>query len=142
MRVDIIRVESSADGTFGVMLLNGLAFCCTLEETWKDNKEESCIPVGVYIANRRMSPARETIVWELKDVPGRTFIQIHSGNTTDDTTGCILVGASYGKLRNSRAVLNSGETFRTLMAATKHDDNLVITVRDVTKKEETSNGIS
>ncbi|MFC1485726.1 DUF5675 family protein [Candidatus Latescibacterota bacterium] len=129
MNAEIIRVESSVEGTFGVLLLDGHAFCCTIEEKWLENKVDSCIPEGLYTAFRRVSPSRGYEVWEFHQVPKRTYIQIHPGNTIDDTLGCVLVGASFGKLKGNRAVLNSGTTFELLMDATRYEQELVVTVR-------------
>lgn len=41
------------------------------------------------------------------DVPGRSGIRIHPGNTIDAFLGCIGLGTSTGLLGKKRAVLNS-----------------------------------
>lgn len=53
----------------------------------------------------RLSPKRNRVVPELKNVSGFKNIQIHSGNTADDSLGCIIVGYNTdnnGKVWNSR----------------------------------------
>ena len=46
-KAEIVRLEKSADGTFGVLRLDGKVFCVTLELPDRGNKVNvSCIPVG------------------------------------------------------------------------------------------------
>jgi hypothetical protein len=50
---------------------------------------DTAIPAGTYTVYKRPDGK-----WELSGVEGRSYIQIHPGNTGDDTTGCFLPG--YG----------------------------------------------
>jgi len=97
--------------------------CQTLELPWRDNRRSiSCIPAGEYLVKIRMSPKYGEI-YHVKDVPGRTFILIHSGNWAGDTTkgykthvnGCILLGQKRGLLAGQWAVLNSRITVKRFM---------------------------
>ena len=106
---EIIRVEEGFSGTFGVFKWFNEAVCVTLEPP-ADVK----IPPGRYLCQRYHSKKYNT--YEICEVPGRTKILFHAGNTMDDTTGCVLLGQYFGKLRGNRAVLNSGKTFRSWMA--------------------------
>ena len=64
----------------------------TLEEPWKQNQREiSCIPPGDYPLKEHNGHHFQD-VWEVCNVPGRSAILIHAGNTIKDTRGCILVG--------------------------------------------------
>lgn len=115
MNVRIVRVEESDQGTLGVLVLDGAAFCCTLEPPDRDNTvNRSCIPAGTYWAMRKKSP-KFGDTFEIKDVPGRSHILFHPGNVVKDTAGCILLGQHFGKLKGARAVLNSGRTFQAFM---------------------------
>jgi hypothetical protein len=68
----------------------------TLERPWKNNERNvSCIPSGVYDLEKRYSEIYQKDMFFLKDVEGRDGIMIHSGNTIDDTGGCILIGLDY-----------------------------------------------
>ena len=103
----------------------------TVELPWKNNKPYiSCIPSGVYKAFRRASERNGNVI-ELNDVPGRTFIQIHIGNTADDLSGCIAVG--YERWANG--VGRSGEAIGDLwlMAhlAEKNNDTIYVEVKDM-----------
>ena len=55
----------------------------------------------------------------LIDVPNFEGVRIHSGNTSEDTEGCILVGknSETGKVTNSR------NTFEKLMLELNKDKN-------------------
>lgn len=90
--VSIHRKFSSASCTSGYLGVNGQIIAYALELPWHDNAPLiSSIPAGTYGATLRYD---HTDHWriELRDVPGRTNVQIHVGNTTEDTRGCILVG--------------------------------------------------
>jgi hypothetical protein len=82
----------------GKLFLNGEEFCDTLELAWKDNQRSiSCIPAGEYKVRLRLpreSATRDYIHLLVQDVPNRSYILVHIGNTTADTKGCILVGQS------------------------------------------------
>ena len=84
---------------------------------------------GQYVA-RRVPSAKFEEVYLLQDVYGRTLIEIHPGNTVDDTHGCIIVASSYGKLRNhNRAVLNSGDTFRMFMRFLEGYETIKVSIK-------------
>lgn len=108
----LIRVAYIADGTFGVLLDEGVPFCLTLEREWNDNKRgESCIPAGTYICRRVQSP-KFGDTFEVCDVPGRSHILFHIGNIEDDSHGCILTGEMYEKYKGKIAVLASGRGYK------------------------------
>jgi hypothetical protein len=95
----------------------------TVERPWLANKQSvSCIPQGVYTLEKRVSPVVKRTSggvysqgWEVTDVPDRTFIMIHPGNTMDDLAGCIAVGDSMGYVGGKWAILNSRATFKDVM---------------------------
>ncbi len=80
----------------------------TLEEPWQSNQRRvSCIPVGTYLCTPHGWEPNSTKhfkrVWEVRNVPNRTAILIHAGNTLADTEGCILVGLDVGQFRVGRS---------------------------------------
>ena len=118
MRIgELIRLEESEQGTFGVLKLDKQLFCWTLEPSDRLNKpNESCIPAQQYLCRRVRSPKfGETFM--ITNVPGRTDVLFHAGNVKDDTLGCILLGQTLGKLKGQRAILNSGKTFEDFLLA-------------------------
>ena len=43
----LVRVTTGMDGTFGVLIKDGVPLCVTLELPWRDNERSiSCIPEG------------------------------------------------------------------------------------------------
>lgn len=90
--------------------------CVSLEDPWRRNRpNESCIPSGSYVARKRLSPKRGYNVFELVDVPERLNIQIHKGNTSDDTEGCILIGEQFEVINQQLGILNSKSAFDRFM---------------------------
>jgi hypothetical protein len=88
----IARKYSDANCTSGYLAVDGVIQAYTLEKPWAGNAPElSSIPVGTYDAILRYDHTDQWRI-ELKNVPGRTNVQIHTGNTPDNTKGCILIG--------------------------------------------------
>ena len=128
--ITIIRLEESSQGTLGALRINGRLFCATLELPDKGNAANiSRIPPGKYIAAKTRSP-RFGETFEVLDVPHRSHILFHAGNTKDDTQGCILLGRKWGVLKSERAVLNSGATFRDFLAILADHDEFNLTVEE------------
>jgi len=91
--------------------------CLSLELPWLDNRKNiSCIPEGTYRAVKYNSPKHGEVIL-LKDVPGRSMIEIHTGNHTRQIKGCVLVGDSLKYLYGDSIldVTNSKATLAKLM---------------------------
>lgn len=126
MNISVIRSKKTQYGTFGIFYINDDPLCLTLEDPWNNNKTGiSCIPEGVYKVSKH-SGLKYKNVWILHDVPDRTAILIHSGNTINDTRGCILVGNSFGKIKGMPAILDSQSTLNMLRAVLP--DDFVLTI--------------
>lgn len=95
--------------TLGIMTGPGIPDIFTLEDPWNGNQNSiSRIPPGVYNCVPHgwepNSPVKFKRTWRLENVPGRSAILIHAGNTAVDTHGCILVGLSVNGSRLEQAV--------------------------------------
>lgn len=113
--LDLIRVGTSARGTFGVIRHGQVPFVLTLERPWEDNKQEvSCIPAGRYRCRRIRSP-RFGNTFEVCEVPGRTHVLFHAGNTLEDTHGCILVGEEFSGTWDAPMLVSSQRGFGELI---------------------------
>jgi hypothetical protein len=127
--VELLRQEEDFDyGTFGVLKINKKMFCWTLEPPDNLNvKNISSIPEQQYICERYVSRTYgETFT--VTNVPGRSYVLIHPGNIAKDTRGCIILGQIIGTLKNKRAVLNSGATFRAFMNIMRGVDSFHLTI--------------
>lgn len=102
MNLNLIRTKFYDTHTIGQLYIEDQFICFTLEdvvreikgqpvERWKI-KGETAIPYGVYKLKFENSPKFGPDTITLKNVPGFDYIRIHSGNTPNDTEGCIIVG--------------------------------------------------
>jgi hypothetical protein len=113
MKILVERFDSGSEDTFGRLYIDGKLQCMTLEDEFREVKKkgDTRIPAGTYKVGKRYSPSKSPktghdMLW-IKDVPGFQYILIHTGNTEDDTEGCLIVGTKIGKLNGKRAVLDS-----------------------------------
>ena len=112
----IIKRWYHEDCTIGRLSINDFQ-CFTLELRDLSNEPDvSCISPGKYDYYYRKSE-RNGDVLELRAVPGRRYIQIHSGNYTSQILGCILVGDGIRWLNKDSIpdVTNSKATLKKLI---------------------------
>ncbi|MEF2146187.1 MAG: DUF5675 family protein [Desulfovibrionaceae bacterium] len=114
--MQLIRLEFSDAGVFGVLCRAGQIKYCTLEPPYFDNRQFiSCISLGSYRCRRRVSP-RFGETFEICGVPGRENILFHAGNTLADTSGCVLLGQGFGSIGGVRGVVASRAAVRDFLA--------------------------
>lgn len=114
MKLTLTRLVDIDGCTLGVLAHENNLLCFTLENPWLDNKiNVSCIPEGCYKCEPHDGSKFED-TWLVKDVPGRSGIVFHTGNTASDTKGCILPGTTIGSYQGKRAVLSSGRALTKL----------------------------
>ena len=127
MNLELKRIFKGENYTIGRLFIDGEYFCDTLEDpvrqldSIKDKiYSKTAIPTGKYkVSMSIVSPKysiRKSYNWcggrlpRLLDVPFFEGILIHSGNTSDHTAGCILVGENKVKGQ----VINSMNTLKNL----------------------------
>ena len=128
MKKAIINRIYQNDCTVGIINYGLSARACTLELPWKDNEPNvSCIPPGYYIAQYRNSPSNGDVI-ELKNVPNRSYVQIHSGNYTSQIAGCILVGDSLRDINKDGTldVTNSKASLEKLLGWAGEDEFILV----------------
>jgi hypothetical protein len=112
--VTLKRVAYRVDGVFGVLMYRNRPLCVTCEDPWKDNQRDiSCIPEGKY-ACKPHDGMKFANVWRLMNVPNRSAILIHCGNTQKDTHGCILVGQSFTTFGDQQGIAGSQNAMKLL----------------------------
>ena len=120
----LTRWGSTPHGTFGAMDVDGLTLY-TVERPWLDNRRNiSCIPAGKYPLRSRKYYRGGYDAIEVTEVPGRSLILFHRGNTMSNSQGCILPGMDLGYLNPGGihegglwAVMQSAAAFAHLMGA-------------------------
>ena len=107
----IIRDTFTEVSTIGNLYLNGEWLCDTLENPYLDNQRNiSCIPEGQYkvrLRTAKESATKDYLHLLVQDVPDRSLVLFHVGNTAKDTRGCVLVGIGTEQdfVKNSRLAM-------------------------------------
>jgi hypothetical protein len=96
MIIRLIREPSTEISTTGILLINGVFECWTIEDVVREQKlpGETAIPEGRYRVHVNESQRFKRLLPLLLSVPGFSGVRIHPGNTAKDTEGCILPGTS------------------------------------------------
>ena len=137
MELKLVRKYFGETYTIGDLYIDGVFFSNTLEDKNRDidkngvfnNGEKkvygkTCIPFGTYKVILSMSSKFKKILPLLLNVPQFDGIRIHSGNTDEDSSGCILVGINDIKGRRSKSTI----TFNSLMTKLSKADNITIEI--------------
>ena len=120
MKLTLKRIALRPTYTIGRLYIDGEYFCDTCEDKVRDTNKngvfdeekkvygETAIPYGTYTIILSMSNRFKRVLPLLLDVPDFEGVRIHSGNTSKDSLGCILVGENkqVGKVLNSRKTEN------------------------------------
>ena len=121
MKLTLNRIALRQTYTIGKLYIDGKYFCDTLEDTVRDTnksgkfdngekkvKWKTAIPYGTYEIKWTYSPRFKKYTPQLMNVPSFEGIRIHSGNSSTDTEGCLLLGENkkVGMVLNSRATIN------------------------------------
>lgn len=153
MRLLLERRWKKATYTIGVLSVDGVRFCETVEDrdrglkqsdavAWIQAKKvagETAIPKGTYrVRMDIVSPKYAGVKWykdfcggkmpRLMDVPGFDGILIHPGNTALDSWGCILVGKNtkVGQLTESKATFQ--KLYKEMTKAVKEGEEITIVI--------------
>lgn len=138
MQMKLVRDYFNSEVTLGTLFINGKYFCQTLEDTnrevagesvenWKI-KSKTCIGEGKYSVILSQSNRFKKRLPEILDVAGFSGIRIHSGNTSNDTEGCILVGVR----RDGHSLSLSRLAMTELMAVLNSAHNIKLEIKNAT----------
>ena len=115
MKLTVVRTQFGTDATNGLLFIDGIFECYTLEDQYQAVKvmHETCIPEGTYDIKFRKTGGFHAKYSEryknahygmlhIQDVPNFTYILIHTGNTDEHTSGCLIVGETQQDLEISK----------------------------------------
>ena len=153
MNLEIDRRWKKATYTVGVLYVDGVRVCETLEDRdrglFQTDKlseikaakvyGETAIPVGAYtVAMNVVSPKYAGVKWyadlcggrmpRLLNVPGFEGILIHPGNNPLQSYGCVLVGRNtkVGELTDSKATFQ--RLYKKMRAAADRGERITISI--------------
>lgn len=146
MKIELIRIARKETYTIGRLFVDGRYVCDTLEDKDRDRNRNgrfdgeekkvyarTAIPNGTYKVTLEHSPKFSPKyggrkVPYLHNVPHFEGILIHTGNTADDSAGCILVGTNSvtGRVTNSLVAFN--KLLPMLEQAVARKEEITITV--------------
>ena len=98
MLIEVKRLEFKDTHTVGKLYINGVYECFTLEDAVRNGTKiigKTAIPIGTYKVIIDASTRFKQDMPHILDVPDFTGVRIHSGNTSADTDGCILLGSTW-----------------------------------------------
>lgn len=123
LKMVLTRNKSTDKSTIGQLEVNGIFQCFTLEDVVRDKKiyAQTAIPAGTYEVVISYSNRFKRMLPLLLNVPNFAGVRIHSGNTAEDTEGCILVGNKKG----TDTVLESRAAFNALFAKLKAEKSKI-----------------
>ena len=139
MNLELRRHPSSANSTIGLLYIENVFECFTLEdivrevpgepiESWKV-PGKTAIPAGRYRITITPSMRFKRDLPLLNDVPGFKGVRIHTGNTSEDTEGCILVGDQMAADAVVQSRVAFAELFDKLKAALNNWEEVWMAVK-------------
>lgn len=138
MTLKLVRKYRKEKYTIGKLYVDGVYFCDVIEDRdrglddsmglaeimSKKRYGETAIPYGTYKVEITYSPKYKRMMPEVKNVKGFSGIRIHSGNTAEDTLGCLIVG----KNTQVGMVTESRKTYNALFALMKDKKDITIEI--------------
>lgn len=114
LKILVERISKQETYTIGKLYIEGYYFCDTVEDKVRDLQDrnhdgdfddrgegkvygQTAIPAGTYPLTLSMSNRFKRLLPELHNVPGFEGVRIHSGNTAEDSHGCLIVGINDKK---------------------------------------------
>lgn len=137
MELTLNRIFLGSSATIGELLINDKHLCDTLEDRVRPEGEKvygkTAIPEGTYEVKLTHSPRFKKILPEILNVPNFSGIRIHTGNSSKDTEGCILVGTWDGEKEDwvGSSKIAFDELMTLLEEATNNKEKITITVKSL-----------
>ena len=155
MKINLIRTQFGDDATNGLLFIDEVFECFTLEDQYQDKKVygETCIPEGTYPVEFRKEGGFHNRysakydfhkgMLEIKDIPNFKWVLFHLGNTDENTAGCVLVGDTQQDLDVSKDgfIGSSGNAYKKfypkVATALENGESVSLIVSKIQLKEVT-----
>lgn len=137
MQLKLNRIFKTNTFTIGELYINEKYVTDTLEDRVRPEGEKvygkTAIPEGTYEVKLTHSPRFKKILPEILNVPNFSGIRIHTGNSSKDTEGCILVGTWDGEKEDwvGSSKIAFDELMTLLEEATNNKEKVTITVKSL-----------
>jgi hypothetical protein len=142
MELRVIRYCSREDWTLGMLMEDRTFLCYTLEDEHREEKvmHETRVPAGRYRITLRTEGGTHAryikkypdmhkgMLW-VRDVPNFKWILIHTGNTDEHTSGCLLTGLTSDSSKGfiGRSVDAYKAIYPRIAAALENGEDVFIT---------------
>lgn len=153
MSIQLKRVAKRDTYTIGKLYINGSYICDTIEDKdrglaksmtakqilEKKVKHQTAIPTGTYDVTLKVKSPKysnsqyfmkycNAMMPRLLDVPGFDGVLIHTGNTAEDSSGCVILGynTAVGKVLNSKKAFET--VYPMLKKASDAGEKITITI--------------
>ena len=133
MELKLFRVTlNKLKPQIGLLIYEEIPALITLELPNLDNQHLiSCIPEGEYLCKETKSEKANGRTFEVTDVPNRTGILFHPGNTIKDTHGCILTGLELGFINGEYGIRQSKAAFMKFLSLTKDVKEFNLSIKSI-----------
>ena len=137
MELKLNRIFLGSSATIGELYVDGEHIADTLEDRVRPEGEKvygkTAISEGTYEVKLTYSPRFKKILPEILNVPNFSGIRIHTGNSSKDTEGCILVGTWDGEKEDwvGSSKIAFDELMTLLEEATNNKEKITITVKSL-----------
>lgn len=142
MEIRVIRKHKNAESTIGELFIDGVFFCYTCEDTDRGLQQnmtledikakkihgKTAIPAGRYAVALSMSNRFQKYLPELINVPGYAGVRIHSGNTAEDSDGCLLLGIANPQFTIVQDSRNTVANFMKKLQVVEKKEKIWITI--------------
>ena len=135
MELKLNRIFLGSSATIGELYIDKKYIADTLEDRVRPEGEKvygkTAIPEGTYEMVLSYSPRFKKILPEILNVPNFTGIRIHCGNSSADSSGCILVGTWDGEKEDwvSDSKIAFNKLMSLLQEATDKKEPITITIK-------------
>jgi hypothetical protein len=132
LNLELRRIDKQEGCTIGELYVDGVFECYTLEDAVREDGVKiagrTAIPAGVYEVVISFSNRFQKLLPLLLHVPNYEGVRIHTGNTAEDTEGCVLLGKKRLTVSITESRLAFNRFFPKLQTAINNGKNVTITI--------------